>query len=255
MPSPTKTSPVHSNIPIIEVRDVSFGYNHSAPVYDQISFSVNPGEILGIVGHSGSGKTTLAYLLKGIIPHSIKGHLSGEILVDGKSVRRTKLPDLARCIGMVFQDLNAQIFSNTVLEEVQFGLHNFKLDLGLAEVALKKLNIWHLKDKIPMNLSAGQKQRVILASVIALSPKILILDEPSIHLDDLNKQALRDWLFALHAETNMTILIASNDPWLIGQMCEKILFIENQQVDLKQKSDVMERKQMWSWAYDNKTSL
>ncbi len=71
MPSPTKTSPVHSNIPIIEVRDVSFGYNHSAPVYDQISFSVNPGEILGIVGHSGSGKTTLAYLLKGIIPHSI----------------------------------------------------------------------------------------------------------------------------------------------------------------------------------------
>ena len=255
MSTPNETSPTRIPGPIIEVRKVSFGYHHSEPIYDQISFSVAPGEILGIVGHSGIGKTTLAYMLKGIIPHSIKGHLSGEIMVDGKDVRRTKLATLARSVGMVFQDLNAQLFNNTVLEEVQFGLQNFKLDLGLAEVALQKLNIWHLKDKIPMNLSAGQKQRVILASVIALSPKILILDEPSIHLDDLNKRALRDWLVTLRAETNMTILIASNDPWLIGQMCEKILFIENQQVALKQKADVMVRDSMWRWAYDDSNSL
>lgn len=236
--------------PIIEFRNVSFSYEPNSMVYQNISFSIQKGEILGIVGYSGIGKTTLAYLMKGIIPHAIKGsHYSGEVMVDGQNVKKTKLSKLARSVGMVFQDLNAQLFSNTVLDEVKFGLYNLKMNPDLAEEALKELNIHDLKDRIPMNLSAGQKQRVILASIIALQPKILILDEPSIHLDYRNKIALRNWLQKLNSHQETTILIASNDPWLIGQLSSEILYINDKKVVRVPKTALMSKQEQWMWKY------
>ncbi|WP_457559621.1 energy-coupling factor ABC transporter ATP-binding protein [Candidatus Harpocratesius sp.] len=236
--------------PIIEFHNVSFSYEKSRILYENLNFTINKGEILGIAGNSGSGKTTLAYLIKGIIPHAIKGsRYSGEIIVDGHLVHKTKLASLAQTTGMVFQDLNAQLFSNTVLDEVKFGLLNLKMNPKLALDALQNLNIIDLKDRIPMNLSAGQKQRVILASIIALQPKILILDEPSIHLDYQNKIALMRWLTRLNLEMNMTILIASNDPWLIGQMCEEILYIKDHQISRRLKSELMRKRSLWMWNY------
>lgn len=237
--------------PIITLKNISFGYTKDTLIYENVNIEINSGEILGIVGKSGIGKTTLAYLLKGIIPHSIRGYLSGEIVVDGMKTTKTKLAHLSHSIGMVFQDLNAQLFNNTVLEEVQFGLKNFKLDPHLAFEALSQLNILELKDKIPMNLSAGQKQRVILASVLALQPKILILDEPSIHLDYSNKLALKEWLIQIHQKTNMTILIASNDPWLIGQICSEILFIDDRTLQRKKKTDLMKKMPLWMWSFND----
>jgi cobalt/nickel transport system ATP-binding protein len=150
---------------------------------------------------------------------------------------------------MVFQNLNAQLFSNTVKEEIEFGLKNLKMDPSLAIQAMKKLKIEDLSNKSPMNLSAGQKQRVILASIMALKPKILILDEPSVYLDPPNKIRLKDWLIEQNQGFKTTILIASNDPWLIGEMCDEILFFKNKTIKKIHKSEVMIEKTSWNWSY------
>jgi energy-coupling factor transporter ATP-binding protein EcfA2 len=232
---------------IIQVKNTKFSYEGNSWVFQDLNFKINRGEIIGIIGGSGSGKTTLCYLLKGVIPHTIRGKIEGSIVVDNQNVRKTKLVSLAKSVGMVFQDLNAQLFANTVREEILFGLRNFKMDLNNAEKAISALQLQEIADKPPMNLSMGQKQRVILASIIAMQPKILILDEPSVHLDTINKLALKNWLIKLHRKRNLTIIIASNDPWLIGNMCTSILQIENGSVIRKSKSDVMELGTTWTW--------
>jgi len=235
--------------PIIEIENLSFAYKSDNWIIKDANFTVNKGEILGIAGPSGIGKTTLGYILKGIIPHSIRGKLEGYISLNGLNIKKMSISTIARSVGMVFQNLNAQLFSNTVKEEIEFGLKNLKMDPSLAIQAMRKLKIEDLSVKSPMNLSAGQKQRVILASIMALKPKILILDEPSVYLDPPNKIRLKDWLIEQNQEFQTTILIASNDPWLIGEMCDEILFFKNRTIEKIHKSKVMIEKTSWNWSY------
>ncbi len=234
--------------PIIQVSNLQFAYKKAKQIFNGVSFEISPGERCAITGRSGAGKSTLAYILRGVIPHSIQGNLKADaLIVDGYQMPNTPLSTTARSVGMVFQDLNAQLFSSTVTEEIEFGLKNLKMDPNLALKSMKHLNIEDLAKSIPMNLSAGQKQRVILASVIAMQPKVLILDEPSVHLDALAKVNLRDWLLELNRSTNMTILLVGNEPWLIGEVCDQILVVDEGRVFRKSKSEVMERRPEWGW--------
>lgn len=233
--------------PIITVEDLFFAYKRDNWVLQNVNFDIQKGEIIGIVGKSGSGKTTLCYTLKGIIPHTIKGSLKGIIIVNQFVVRKTQLARLASIIGMVFQEINTQLFANTVREEVQFGLKNLKMDAQLAETALDALQLQPISNVTPLNLSMGQKQRVVLASIIAMQPKVLILDEPSVHLDTQNKWDLKNWLLELNKKWDMTIIIASNDPWLIGNTCEWVLHLTNGEIERKIKSDVMKQENEWNW--------
>ena len=235
--------------PIIEIENLSFAYKSDNWIIKDANFAVNKGEILGIAGPSGIGKTTLSYILKGIIPNSIRGKLKGLITINGLNIRKMSISKIARAVGMVFQNLNAQLFSNTVKEEIEFGLKNLKMDSSLAIQAMKKLKIEDISDKSPMNLSAGQKQRVILASIMALKPKILILDEPSVYLDPQNKMRLKEWLIEQNQEFQTTILIASNDPWLIGELCDEILFFKNRTIEKVNKSKIMMEETNWRWSY------
>ncbi len=234
---------------IIEIENLSFAYKSDNWIIKDANFTVNKGEILGIAGPSGIGKTTLSYILKGIIPRSIRGKLEGLITINGLNIEKLSISKIARSVGMVFQNLNAQLFSNTVKEEIEFGLKNLKMDSFLAIQAMKKLKIEDLSDKSPMNLSAGQKQCVILASIMALKPKILILDEPSVYLDPPNKKRLKEWLIQQNQDFQTTILIASNDPWLIGELCNEILFFKNKTIEKIHKSEVMMEKTNWRWSY------
>ncbi len=235
--------------PIIEIENLSFAYKSDNWIIKDANFTVNKGEILGIAGPSGIGKTTLFYILKGIIPHSIRGKLEGSVTINGLNIKKLKISTIARSVGMVFQNLNAQLFSNTVKEEIEFGLKNLKMDPSLAIQAMKKLKIEDLSDKSPMNLSAGQKQRVILASIMALNPNILILDEPAVYLDPPNKMRLLRWLTELNQGEKTTILIASNDPWLIGELCDKILFFNHNSIEKVSKKEIMYEKTSWRWSY------
>ncbi|RLI64854.1 MAG: ABC transporter ATP-binding protein [Promethearchaeia archaeon] len=234
---------------VIEIKNLSFAYKSNEWIIKEANFTVNKGEILGIAGPSGVGKTTLAYILKGIIPHSIRGKLEGKINVSGLNTKKSKISTIAKSVGMVFQSLNAQLFSNTVKEEIEFGLKNLGMDPKISIQAMKSLEIEEISNKSPLNLSAGQKQRVILASIIALKPKILILDEPDVYLDPENKERLKNWLIEQNREHHTTILIASNDPWLIGEICETILFFKNGSIKKISKEEIMEKRSSWRWAY------
>lgn len=234
---------------IVKVDHLSFGYTAQKLILNDSSFSIKKGEIIAIAGPSGVGKTTLAFILKGLIPHSIKGVLAGDVTIAGQNVYKTKIATLARYVGMVFQDLNTQLFSATVLEEIQFGLRNMHLDLSLADDALERLSLQDLKEQIPMNLSAGQKQRVVIASVIAPLPQILILDEPSAHLDPPAKLLLIKWLKELNSELNTTILVIDQDPNFIGELCNTTLLIKDKHIIRVEKKDVLAQKMGWSWTY------
>ncbi len=168
-------------------------------------------------------------------------------MVDGYDTRKTKFVKLTHSIGMVFQGINNQLFGNSVREEIQFGLKNLHRDLDAAEEAMRKLNILELAEKSPHNLSMGEKQRVILASIIAIQPRILILDEPLVHLDHHNRIELKQWLERLNREHKITLIISSNDPWLIGNLCSNIIHIRNHSIAKKLSDSVLEIGETWKW--------
>lgn len=238
------------NNPIISLHKVNFGYKKSNLVLRDISFQIFKKEIIALAGISGIGKTTLGYILKGIIPHSIKGYLTGEIIVAGFNIKKKKISYLAKSIGMVFQNLNAQLFNTTVLDEVQFGLRNLGLNLEWAKEAMEFLGIWDLKDQMPMNLSAGQKQRVVLASIIAMHPQVLILDEPSAHLDIPSRKGLKNLLLKLNQEFGTTIIIIEQDPWLVGELCTDILFLNEKGITREDKMNLIQKRPSWRWIFD-----
>ena len=233
--------------PIIKVKNLSFAYKKDRWVFRDSSFKILPGEIVGIVGKSGIGKTTLGYILKGLIPHSIRGYLNGEIQVAGYNVRKSKIALLAKDVGMVFQNLNSQLFSSTVREEIEFGLRNLKLDLTWAGGVMKDLGITHLEKAVPINLSAGEKQRVILASIIATRPKVLILDEPTVHLDCEAKQGLISLLRDINHKFHITILVIEQDPEILGELCHDLLKVTNYQLQRVKKFEILEKQPQWRW--------
>ena len=247
MEQTSKIEPVGEVDPIISIKNLSFGYKKEKWVFRDANFEVFPGEIIGIVGQSGIGKTTLGYILKGLIPHSIRGHLAGDIFVAGYDVRKTKIAKLARDVGMVFQNLDTQLFSSTVREEIEFGLRNLKLDLVWADETMKDLGITHLESANPINMSAGEKQRVILASIIATHPKVLILDEPTVHLDHVSKQGLISLLRDINNNYNITILIIEQDPEILGELCSDLLKLEDGAILRVKKSEILEKQLQWRW--------
>ncbi|MBY9005819.1 MAG: ABC transporter ATP-binding protein [Candidatus Lokiarchaeota archaeon] len=232
---------------LIEVKDLSFAYKKNDWILRDINIRIKKGEVIGLVGDSGSGKTTFAYILKGIIPQIFKGYLKGNVYINHLDIRKAKIVQIAKIVGMVFQDLNSQLFSNTVKEEILFGLQNLKLNLDWGKEAMDFLNIESLAEEIPMNLSAGQKQRVILASIIATKPKLLILDEPSAHLDFKGKYSLLKNIKRLNSEYNTTILLISQDPWIIGELCHHILYFNNYSIKYQPTEEKIQKVPQWSW--------
>jgi energy-coupling factor transporter ATP-binding protein EcfA2 len=251
IPSTLPSSEARNDV-VISAEHLTFAYEARGgdPVFQDASFEVSSGELLGVAGLSGAGKTTLGFILKGLIPHAIRGHFSGTVLVDGLDVRKEKIARIARAVGMLFQDLNAQIFHGTVREEVEFGLRNLGMDPALATPAMVTMNVDHLAGQNPMNLSAGQKQRVLLASVIAPQPRILILDEPTAHLDRPSRELLADWLRILN-EQDETILIIDQNPDLIGTICDQILLVKDRKITRVNKEEVLEHDEdSWKWRFE-----
>lgn len=232
---------------MINVRNLTFHYPRKPPILQNVTFSINSGEIIGIVGMNGTGKTTLGYILKGIIPQTIKGKLSGEIKIAGINIPKTKLSKLAKVVGMVFQDINSQIFNPTVKDEIEFGLKNLAIDLSWSQKVMKSLEIQSIANENPLNLSIGQKKKVILGSIIAMHPKVLILDEPTVHLDKKSKVSLINLIQQVHHDFNTTLLIIEQDPEILGALCEKLLVIEESSIELVPKSNLLVKEKSWTW--------
>ena len=196
-------------------------------VLQDISFNLPKGEVLGISGSMGSGKTSLLYCLKAIIPVLKKGDVSGDIFLNGVSVGKK---ELRKDIGIVFQDPNDQIFSRTVYDEVCFGLKNYSYSGATLnqkiQTALTDMGLWERRDDDPFELSQGQKQKLALASVLAMDPQILLLDEPTASLDYRTALEVYSILGDLQ-KSGKTIVIVDHNTDLLSSIANRFLILDN----------------------------
>ena len=202
-------------MPVICLDEVSFRYRGATELaLSEITCHIRQGELVGLLGRSGSGRSTLASTLNGTIPHLVRGDLRGRISVAGEDVQGRRPRDLADRVGFLFQDFEAQLFSTNVALEVAFGPEN--LGVPREEISrrvdryLRLVRLGALRHKAPAGLSGGQKQRLALASVLALEPQVLVLDEPTSDLDPAGRQ---DLLTAIrHRRQDSPITLVMIDP-------------------------------------------
>lgn len=218
----------------IEFKDVSFSYEGSVEkALKEVSFKVEEGEFIGIVGGTGEGKTTLVRCVNGLIPNLIKGRFEGRVIVDGLDTRETPVSKMASKVGFVFQDPDDQIFALEVWDEVAFGLENMGFSKEDIEERVKKaaklVGIENLLDKETNDLSKGQRQLVCIASVLTLDPKVLVLDEPTASLDFKSTRRIYNVLTNLN-EKGKTILAVEHKTNFLARSASRILLIDNGQI-------------------------
>lgn len=206
---------------VLSVRGLSFGYGQDSPLLDNLDLDIHPGERVGLVGPNGCGKTTLLRLLMGL-----QRPRSGVIELLGRACRAE--PDFVqarRDMGLVFQDCDDQLFCPTVHEDVAFGPFNLGMNHHdvhhVVRETLQLLGLKHLEQSVTYRLSAGQKRMVALATVLAMKPRVLLLDEPTTGLDEKYEQRLIDVLLKLPQE----MLIVSHDDHFLSAVTTRIVRI------------------------------
>ena len=214
----------------IEVKDLNYIYNAGMPgetvALRDVSFDVQDGEILGIIGHTGSGKSTLLQHLNGLIKPA-----SGEVIVDGQCITdgKTKMTEVRRKVGLVFQYPEYQLFEETVAKDVAFGPKNLGMEQPEIEesvknaVALVGLDYEEIKDMSPFELSGGMKRRVAIAGVIAMGPRILILDEPTAGLDPSAHRDILAMVRRIHDEMGIILIFVSHNMADIAELSDKVI--------------------------------
>ena len=215
---------------IIQLKNVSYVYNPGTPfeksALEDISLDIAEGDFIGLIGHTGSGKSTLVQHLNGLMKAT-----SGEIIVDGESLsdKQTKMKKIRQKVGLVFQYPEHQLFEETIYKDIAFGPKN----LGLSEeeidtrvrraMELVGLDFEELKDRSPFELSGGQKRRVAIAGVIAMRPKVLILDEPTAGLDPKGRDEILDEIRKLYEKENITTILVSHSMEDIARLVNRTI--------------------------------
>ena len=212
---------------MIQIQDFSFTYkNGENPALQEISLTVPDGGFLGIIGPAGAGKTTLARAIAGIIPHHYPGDFYGSVTVNGLDTVDSKIVDLSRLVGMVFQDVESQIISPLVEDELLYGLENFGVPReeipGRMEEALAKVGVSDLRERSIASLSGGQRQKVAIASIIALKPKILVLDEPTGELEPRRSRQIFSLLKELNEEQGITVILIEQKIMLLCEFARQL---------------------------------
>ncbi|MEA4811492.1 MAG: energy-coupling factor transporter ATPase [Anaerolineaceae bacterium] len=202
--------------PIISIKDLRFSYRGvKKPALDGINLDVNKGEFLVIMGPSEAGKSTFASTINGLIPHFYNGKLKGEINVMGRDTRQQTVAQMSEIVGMVFQDFEAELFSTNVELEVAFGPENFAVDWdeikSRIDENLNYVGLDSFRRRPPSTLSGGQKQKLAIASVLALKPKILVMDEPTTDLDPISKMGVFEITHKLCKRDDLTLMIIEHE--------------------------------------------
>jgi energy-coupling factor transport system ATP-binding protein len=220
------------NLPALVIENLSFRY-HSRQEFalHNLSFQVQPGEVLLIAGASGCGKTTLMRCINGLIPRTYHGEMHGEIHIFGKPIADMSMPELSQQVGTILQDPERQIVGSYVLNEVAFGLENLGMPreeiLERADETLNFLGISHLRDRETFSTSGGEKQKVALAGVLSMRPRLLLLDEPLASLDPMSShEALQ--FFRWLADQGIAIMIVEHRVEdVLSIHPENVLYLEN----------------------------
>lgn len=230
---------MESSTPIISVDDVSFSYgSDSAPrALDHVSLNIAAGDFLGIIGPSGAGKSTLTSVLSGAIPHHFGGAFYGAAHVAGRDTCTITLTDVARSVGSVLQDIDAQMVASVVEDELLFGLENFGVDHGeiptRIERTLELVGIADLRDREIATLSGGQKQKVAIAAILALEPDVLVLDEPTAALDPASSTMVFDILRDVNERLGVTVVIVEQKVALLSEYCRRIAVMDKGRIVLE----------------------
>jgi len=227
---------VDTEVKKIVVENLSYTYPLSKiKALDNVSFSIFPGESVGIIGRNGAGKSTLCLALTGLVPSFFGGKRSGRVLIDGTDVLDIPKEKLVRKIGLVLQNPFSQISGAkmTVFEEVAFGLENVGLErdeiFEKVEKILRRLDLWSKRDQNPFELSGGQLQRLAIASVLALEPEILVLDEPTSQLDPQGTTEVFEVLSELK-KMGITIILVEHKFEKLVEHVDKLIFLHEGKV-------------------------
>jgi energy-coupling factor transport system ATP-binding protein len=220
----------------ISVDNLRYRYpNQIDLALDHVSFEIEKGEFIGIIGKNGSGKSSLCQSLNGLIPHFHKGAYGGQVIIDGKSVKETPISEMATICGMVFQNPFTQMTGSklTVYEEVAFGLENLGIPrsemIKRVEEALLLMDIPDLKHQSPFELSGGQMQRVAIASVMAMRPKLMIFDEPTSQLDPKGTEDVFKTIRKLSDE-GITVIIVEHKIEKLAEYADRLLLMSDGKV-------------------------
>jgi energy-coupling factor transport system ATP-binding protein len=208
---------------VITIENLEHRYKNSFLALNRISFNVSDGEFVAIIGQNGAGKTTLIKHLNGLLRPS-----SGRVLITGMDTSTGKVSDLARKVGYVFQNPDHQIFKDTVFKEVAFGPNNLGLSKNEVDSrvneALMAVGLINLAEANPQNLSKGQRQRIALASVLAMKTEVIVLDEPTTGQDYKESLQIMDLAKSLNNEGH-TIIFVTHDMNLVAKYARRVIVL------------------------------
>lgn len=221
-------APAPSAPPILAADGVMYRYDNDKTALAEVSLEIRPGDSIALIGQNGSGKTTLAKLLNGLLTPT-----AGRVLLHGRLIHELPLNQVASEVGYVFQNPDHQIFAATVRDEVAFGPRNLGLaDAAVAErvaEALAAVGLTGCEDDDPFLFGKGQRQRLAVASLLSLRPKVLVLDEPTTGLDYPEQRHMMDLVARLQAQ-GMTLVIITHSPWVVAEYARRAVLLSHGQV-------------------------
>jgi len=222
---------------IIETENLTYTYpSGTKPSIRDVSIKIEKGEFVLITGPSGCGKTTLCRCFNGLIPHFYQGELKGEITVAGLRISEQPIYEMAKHVGLVFQNPENQLFALSVEKDVAFGLEN----LGVPREEMRKrvdwaLNltgIYDIRERAPHELSGGQQQRVAIASVLAMQPEVVVLDEPTSFLDPLGAKKIFEVIYDLNRKLGITVVLVEHRLDLTAKYANHIVIMDDGKIVL-----------------------
>ncbi len=223
---------------IIEIKDLSYTYPGAPkPSINGVSLKIEKGEFVLITGPSGCGKTSLCRCFNGLIPHFYQGELKGQVTVSGQDISSHHTFEMAKHVGLVFQNPENQLFALSVEKDVAFGLEN----LGMERIemrkrvdwALKLTGIYDLRERSPHEVSGGQQQRVAIASVLAMQPEIIVLDEPTSFLDPLSAAKIFEVIYKLNKEQGITVVLVEHRLDLTAKYTDHLVVMDEGKIRLE----------------------
>ena len=217
--------------PIIRFTDVSYSYPGTEDLaLRSISLDIQAGEYVSILCLNGAGKTTLGLCVNGVIPTMLGGRLEGTVTVDGLDVSEFPVREMAKIVGMVFDNPEFQMSQLSAAEEVALGLENAGVSYEdmkrIIPETLALVGLAGFEERSPLGLSGGQQQRLAIAAVLAMKPKVLIMDEPTSNLDPIGKQEVFDMAAKLNREQGMTVIVIEHEVEVMADFADRVIVMD-----------------------------
>mgnify|MGYP001116995734 CR=1 FL=1 len=217
--------------PIIRFDNVTYRYpGTEADALTGVDLEVMPGEYVAVFGLNGAGKTTLGLCINGVVPTMLGGTMEGTVHVDGLDVADYPVREMAKIVGMVFDNPEFQMSQMSVAEEIALGLENagvpYEDMLRIIPESLELVGLAGFEERAPLGLSGGQQQRLAIAAVLAKRPRVLIMDEPTSNLDPSGKQEVFDIAAKLNREAGMTVVVIEHEVEVMARYADRIVVMD-----------------------------